>query len=442
MTRSKPFRQLAAAAIGLAAFGYASHAAAVGERIALIIGNSHYVAAPVLVQPANDAEDLAKAFGAIGFDVIAATDLGGRAMRRAFRDFDQRADGASVAVIYFGGHAVAVDGVDYLMPVDARLERDTYVDDEAVPLSQVVAAVDGGHEYPSGDARYHRRRPADPRDETPAPQAPWSHPGWWISIRRAPPSSLMPFARRGRRASGRNARMPRRCSPTSDPGLGLAALLIRFAAMSPSRPPAARLRRRRVADAAVPIVLDAQTIRHSRDGRRFRASEIVEAFDRAQKPSTVEAWDAFLQFCPAKGTGDTFCDTATASRRKLVAAGRGSGEGPVAVGDGSAVGAPIQLQTHAVSRSSTQRIPARPATGWPRIPSTPTSPRRDRAPPWRCLAPRPTRRVSAPALRRWSGARTSAATSSSSAGPTTPPGASTRRWRATGRRPRRAAPLP
>ena len=64
-------------------------------------------------------------------------------MRRAFRDFDERADGASVAVIYFAGHALAVDGVNYLVPVDARLERDTYVDDEAVPLSQLIAAVDG-----------------------------------------------------------------------------------------------------------------------------------------------------------------------------------------------------------------------------------------------------------------------------------------------------------
>ncbi len=351
MTPSKPFRRLAAAAIGLAAFGYASHASAVGERIALIIGNSHYVAAPVLAQPANDAEDLAKAFGSIGFDVIQLTDLGGRAMRRAFRDFDQRADGASVAVIYFGGHAVAVDGVNYLMPVDARLERDTYVDDEAVPLSQVVAAVDG--------AKNIRLVMLATTDDDPLTEA------MKRSLRSRmvapglvdfdpPGSTVVAYAVRtvagGGEASGRNSPYAAALlANLKTPALGLAAFLTQVrgdvAAATANREVPVVVG---AADAAVPIVPDVQTIRQLRDGQAAsRETEIADAFDRAQKLSTVEGWDAFLQFCPAKGTGETYCATATASRLKLVAAGRGSGEGPVAVGDGSAVGVPIELQTQA-----------------------------------------------------------------------------------------------
>ena len=50
--------------------------------------------------------------------------------RRALRDFADRARDADIAVVYYAGHGIEVDGANYLIPVDARLERDTDVYDE------------------------------------------------------------------------------------------------------------------------------------------------------------------------------------------------------------------------------------------------------------------------------------------------------------------------
>ena len=63
-------------------------------------------------------------------------------MRRALRDFGDKARGADIAVIYFAGHGLEVDGSNYVVPVDAVLERDADVDDEAVSLNRILLAVE------------------------------------------------------------------------------------------------------------------------------------------------------------------------------------------------------------------------------------------------------------------------------------------------------------
>jgi hypothetical protein len=63
-------------------------------------------------------------------------------MRRALRDFADKARGADVAVIYFAGHGLEVDGINYVVPVDATLERDTDVDDEAIGLNRILLAAE------------------------------------------------------------------------------------------------------------------------------------------------------------------------------------------------------------------------------------------------------------------------------------------------------------
>ena len=63
-------------------------------------------------------------------------------MRRALRDFVDKSRDADVAVIYYAGHGIEVDGVNYLVPVDAVLDRDIDIYDEALSLERVLVSVE------------------------------------------------------------------------------------------------------------------------------------------------------------------------------------------------------------------------------------------------------------------------------------------------------------
>ncbi|HEY7382078.1 MAG TPA: caspase family protein [Beijerinckiaceae bacterium] len=107
------------------------------KRIALVIGNAAY-AAGALPTPANDAGLVAQTLQAAGFDVVGARDLDQEALRRAFRDFNDKAAASgpdTVAVIYMSGYGLQLEGENYLVPVDARIARDADVPAEALRIS-------------------------------------------------------------------------------------------------------------------------------------------------------------------------------------------------------------------------------------------------------------------------------------------------------------------
>ena len=75
------------------------------KRVALVIGNSAYDKVAPLPNPANDAELIADTFRSAGFDSVdLRRDLKVDDMRRALRDFVDKARNADVAVIYYAGH--------------------------------------------------------------------------------------------------------------------------------------------------------------------------------------------------------------------------------------------------------------------------------------------------------------------------------------------------
>src|SRR5437868_6207598 len=114
-----------------------------GKRVALIIGNSAYQNVPPLANPINDGAMMAATLKAAGFDVVDSRhDLSAVEARRALRDFSDAARDADIAVVYYAGHGMEVDGANYLIPVDAKLERDTDVYDEALSLDRVLVAVE------------------------------------------------------------------------------------------------------------------------------------------------------------------------------------------------------------------------------------------------------------------------------------------------------------
>ena len=127
--------------IWMALLGVApSHA---DKRVALVIGNSAYRNAPSLTNPTNDAAAIAELFKTAHFDnVRLQLDLGIADLRRAISDFADVAADADIAVVYYAGHGIEMDGTNYLIPVDAKLARDFDVDDEAVTLDRILRATE------------------------------------------------------------------------------------------------------------------------------------------------------------------------------------------------------------------------------------------------------------------------------------------------------------
>jgi uncharacterized caspase-like protein len=113
------------------------------KRIALVIGNSSYQNAPRLPNPSNDADAIADMFRVAKFDVVDLRfDLSIVEMRRALRDFTDKSRDADIAVIYYAGHGMEIEGTNYLIPVDAVLERDRDAYDEAISLDRVLQTID------------------------------------------------------------------------------------------------------------------------------------------------------------------------------------------------------------------------------------------------------------------------------------------------------------
>ncbi len=130
----------------VALFLLTSPALASGGRYALVIGNSAYKDKP-LKNPANDAKDMARTLQRLGFDVQLKTDVGQRDMEEAIREFGVRLKRGGVGLFYFAGHGVQVQGVNYLVPVGARISSESDAKFECVDAGRVLGKMeDAGNE--------------------------------------------------------------------------------------------------------------------------------------------------------------------------------------------------------------------------------------------------------------------------------------------------------
>ena len=113
------------------------------KRVALVIGNSSYRNVPALSNPVNDADAVSVLLKSAGFAVVETRhDLGINEMRRAIRDFSDVTRDADMAVVYYAGHGMEFGGNNYLVPVDATLERDIDVEDETVSLERILTVLE------------------------------------------------------------------------------------------------------------------------------------------------------------------------------------------------------------------------------------------------------------------------------------------------------------
>ena len=121
-----------------------SQAVQASERVALVVGNANYHHAPPLANPRNDAEDIAVLLRGLGFQVTAGVDLDDAAMEDRVRSFSRRARTADVALLFYAGHGLQVDGVNYLVPVDAQLADEADLPFETLPLDLILERMGGG----------------------------------------------------------------------------------------------------------------------------------------------------------------------------------------------------------------------------------------------------------------------------------------------------------
>ncbi len=134
---------LAFTALAIFVSGFGESQAAIEKRVALVIGNSSYKHVSKLPNPSRDASAISAMLKKAGFDVVESRDnLGINDMRRAMRDFSDKTRDADIAVVFYAGHGIEVDGTNYLIPVDASLERDIDVEDEALPLDRIVKILE------------------------------------------------------------------------------------------------------------------------------------------------------------------------------------------------------------------------------------------------------------------------------------------------------------
>ncbi len=129
------------AAVLLALFAGATTALAQG-RVALVIGNSAYVHSAPLANPGNDANDMAAALKAVGFEVVLGLDLDRRGFDDKIREFARKLTGADTGLLFYAGHGLQVAGQNYLMPIDAKLESERDLDFEAVRVDFVLRQME------------------------------------------------------------------------------------------------------------------------------------------------------------------------------------------------------------------------------------------------------------------------------------------------------------
>jgi len=114
------------------------------RRIALVIGNSNYQNEAPLKNPANDVSLLAGSLSKAGFQsVIVKKDQTREQLISTILEFATQADSADWAVIYYSGHGIEYNGVNYMIPVDARLKVDRDIDLETVDVNRVTSALEG-----------------------------------------------------------------------------------------------------------------------------------------------------------------------------------------------------------------------------------------------------------------------------------------------------------
>ena len=128
-------------AVVLASLLYAASDAQ-AQRVALLIGNANYTTAP-LTNPPNDVRVMEAALKKVGFKVQTVLNANQNQMKRALRDFGDNAQGAEVAFLYYSGHGTQAGGENYLIPLQANINKESDYEIEAVGANGLMRQIAG-----------------------------------------------------------------------------------------------------------------------------------------------------------------------------------------------------------------------------------------------------------------------------------------------------------
>jgi uncharacterized caspase-like protein len=129
-------------ALGLMfAVGLFAEVCAAEQRVALVIGNGAYRSVPELRNSRNDADDISEQLKRLGFAVIDGRDLDRSAMQTALGRFAQRLRGSDAGLVYYSGHGLQINGQNFLVPVDLKMDSGAFTPFEMVKLDDVVEAL-------------------------------------------------------------------------------------------------------------------------------------------------------------------------------------------------------------------------------------------------------------------------------------------------------------
>ena len=127
----------------LAALFIVPNAALADKRVALVIGNGAYQHAKPLPNPPRDASAIADLLKRAGFSVEVRNDLGYSDFKRTLHDFATAVQDADIAVVYYAGHDAQIRDGNYLIPVDAKLERQDDIDEQGIAFDNVLKTTEG-----------------------------------------------------------------------------------------------------------------------------------------------------------------------------------------------------------------------------------------------------------------------------------------------------------
>ncbi|MFC3180916.1 caspase family protein [Cypionkella sinensis] len=118
-------------------------AEAAGRKLALVVGNQAYTQLPGLSTPVEDAQALSNALRNLGFEVTLLTDVGPAVFQAVLGTFAEQVDESDTVLFYYAGHAFQKDGINHLVPVNARLADARSLDTETWRLDDIAKALKG-----------------------------------------------------------------------------------------------------------------------------------------------------------------------------------------------------------------------------------------------------------------------------------------------------------
>lgn len=110
-------------------------------KLALVIGCKNYLFGKPLGNTLNDARDMKAALEALGYDVLYLEDPSLKKLTEQLAEFSKKAKAASERVVYYSGHGVQVNGVNYLLPVTFQAKETAELPDQALGLAQLMGAL-------------------------------------------------------------------------------------------------------------------------------------------------------------------------------------------------------------------------------------------------------------------------------------------------------------